>query len=452
MDRHKRYVVGGIMILLQYIMFRAVANGLDIPVNMRNVSFFLYVFLYLKDDIYSFKTCLIWEELKKQLKCYGEYMVIISIIEYHTSGINSLWKYLLLGTVALAYSFLIAKLIRITFINYMRKNVVVIGVGETARDLGEIINKNSFTMYNFLGFVDVNKNNEILVDTEKIVANRDSLKDFIKVNKVKEVIVALPNISNKDLNLVVDEFEDLVKRVKIIPRLHKMYTFNPEIQDYDGLLLISAKNNIMSLKRRIMKRAFDICGALVGMVLLVPLYIKYGLQIKKDGGPALFSHNRIGRNLQPFKMHKFRSMYIDAEDRLEKMLAEDEAIRNEFYTNFKLKNDPRITPAGAFLRRTSLDEFPQFLNVLKGEMSLVGPRPVVQKEVDMYYGTEMGKKIFQVKPGITGMWQANGRSDVEDYDERIALDLYYIRNWSLWLDIIILIKTVKNVIGKKGAY
>lgn len=452
MDRHKRYVVGGIMILLQYIMFRAVANGLDIPVNMRNVSFFLYVFLYLKDDIYSFKTCLIWEELKKQLKCYGEYMVIISIIEYHTSGINSLWKYLLLGTVALAYSFLIAKLIRMTFVNYMRKNVVVVGVGETARDLGEIINKNSFTMYNFLGFVDVNKNNEILVDVEKIVANRDSLKDFIKANKVKEVIVALPNISNKDLNLVVDEFEELVKRVKIIPRLHKMYTFNPEIQDYDGLLLISAKNNIMSIKRKIMKRAFDICGALVGMLLLIPLYIKYGLQIKKDGGPALFSHNRIGRDLQPFKMHKFRSMYIDAEDRLEKMLAEDEAIRNEFYTNFKLKNDPRITPAGAFLRRTSLDEFPQFLNVLKGEMSLVGPRPVVQKEVDMYYGTEMGKKIFQVKPGITGMWQANGRSDVEDYDDRIALDLYYIRNWSLWLDIIILIKTVKNVIGKKGAY
>ncbi|MGL5963637.1 MAG: sugar transferase, partial [Fusobacteriaceae bacterium] len=127
-------------------------------------------------------------------------------------------------------------------------------------------------------------------------------------------------------------------------------------------------------------------------------------------------------------------------------------VRKEFYTNFKLKNDPRITSAGAFLRRTSLDEFPQFLNVLKGEMSLVGPRPVVQKEVEMYYGTEIGQKIFQVKPGITGMWQANGRSDVEDYDERIALDLYYIRNWSLWLDIIILIKTVKNVVSKKGAY
>ncbi len=440
------------MILLQYLMFRWICMSLDITVNMRNVSCFLYVFLYLKEDIYSFKTCLIWEELKKQLKCYGEYTVIISIIVYHTNGIQNLWKYLLLGTIAVIYSFILAKLIRIIFSKYLKKNLIIIGVGETAQDLGRIIEQNKFTMYNFLGYADVDKNNEILVEKKKIVSNKFDLKNFIKNNKVKEVIVALPNISNKDLNLVVDEFEDLVKRVKIVPKLHKMYTFNPEIQDYDGLLLISAKNNIMSLKRRILKRGFDICGALVGMVLLVPLYLKYGLQIKKDGGPILFSHNRIGRDLKPFKMHKFRSMYIDAEERLEKMLAEDEEIRNEFYTNFKLKDDPRITPTGAFLRKTSLDEFPQFINVLMGEMSLVGPRPVVQKEVDMYYGTEMGKKIFQVKPGITGIWQANGRSDVEDYDERIALDLYYIRNWSLWLDIIILIKTVKNVISKKGAY
>lgn len=452
MERHKRYIVGGLMILLQYLMFRWICMSLDITVNMRNVSCFLYVFLYLKEDIYSFKTCLIWEELEKQLKCYGEYMVIISIIVYHTNGIQNLWKYLLLGTIAIIYSFILAKLIRIIFSKYLKKNLIIVGVGETAQDLGRIIEQNKFTMYNFLGYTNVDKNNEILVEKEKIVSNKSNLKNFIKNNKVKEVIVALPNISNKDLNLVVDEFEDLVKRVKIVPKLHKMYTFNPEIQDYDGLLLISAKNNIMSLKRRILKRGFDICGALVGMILLIPLYLKYGLQIKKDGGPVLFSHNRIGRDLKPFKMHKFRSMYIDAEERLEKMLAEDEEIRKEFYTNFKLKDDPRITPAGAFLRRTSLDEFPQFINVLMGEMSLVGPRPVVQKEVDMYYGTEMGKKIFQVKPGITGMWQANGRSDVEDYDERIALDLYYIRNWSLWLDIIILIKTVKNVISKKGAY
>ncbi|MGL5621140.1 sugar transferase [Cetobacterium sp.] len=440
------------MIFLQYIIFRWTSMYLDISVNMRNLLFFLYVFLYLKEDIYSFKTCLIWEELKKQLKAYGEYLIIVSIITYHINEIKNLGKYLLVGTVAIVASIILAKIIRVYFYQYMKKKLVIVGVGETAKDLGEIIAKNRFTMYDFLGYIDVNKNKEIYVDKNLIVANDETLKRFIKKSEVVEVIVALPNISNKDLNTIIDKFEGLVKRVKIIPRLHKMYTFNPEIQDYDGMLLISAKNNITSLKRRVIKRIVDIVGSLLGIVILIPLYLKYGIKIKKDGGPILFPHERIGLNLKKFKMYKFRSMYIDAEEKLEKLLEESPTLKEEFYTNFKLKDDPRITPVGKFLRKTSLDEFPQFINVLKGDMSLVGPRPVVQKEVEMYYGTDMGKKIFQVKPGITGMWQANGRSDVEDYEERIALDLYYIRNWNLWLDMIIIVKTIKHVLDRKGAY
>lgn len=452
MKRHKRYIIGGFMIFLQYIIFRWTSMYLDISVNMRNLLFFLYVFLYLKEDIYSFKTCLIWEELKKQLKAYSEYLIIVSIITYHINEIKNLDKYLLVGTVAIVASIILAKIIRVYFYQYMKKKLVIVGVGETAKDLGEIIAKNRFTMYDFLGYIDVNKNKEIYVDKNLIVANDETLKIFIEKSGVVEVIVALPNISNKDLNTIIDKFEGLVKRVKIIPRLHKMYTFNPEIQDYDGMLLISAKNNITSLKRRVIKRIVDIVGSLLGIIILIPLYLKYGIKIKKDGGPILFPHERIGLNLKKFKMYKFRSMYIDAEEKLEKLLEEDPALKEEFYTNFKLKDDPRITPVGKFLRKTSLDEFPQFINVLKGDMSLVGPRPVVQKEVEMYYGTDMGKKIFQVKPGITGMWQANGRSDVEDYEERIALDLYYIRNWNLWLDMIIIVKTIKHVLDRKGAY
>lgn len=452
MKRHKRYIIGGFMIFLQYIIFRWTSMYLDISVNMRNLLFFLYVFLYLKEDIYSFKTCLIWEELKKQLKAYGEYLVIVSIITYHINEMKNLDKYLLTGTVAIVVSIVLAKIIRIYFYQYMKKRLVIVGVGETAKELGSIIAKNKFTMYDFLGYIDVYKNNKIYVDVNEIVANNKNLKKFIEKNQIVEVIVALPNVSNSDLNKIIDEFEGLVKRVKIIPRLHKMYTFNPEIQDYDGMLLISAKNNITSLKRRVIKRMVDIIGSIIGILFLIPLYLKYGLKIKKDGGPILFPHERIGLNLKKFKMYKFRSMYIDAEEKLEKLLEENPALKEEFYTNFKLKEDPRITPVGKFLRKTSLDEFPQFINVLKGEMSLVGPRPVVQKEVEMYYGTEMGKKIFQVKPGITGMWQANGRSDVEDYEERIALDLYYIRNWNLWLDMIIIIKTMKHVLDRKGAY
>ena len=207
-------------------------------------------------------------------------------------------------------------------------------------------------------------------------------------------------------------------------------------------------------KRRykILKRAIDLVFGIFGCVIFGIIYLIFASKIKKDGGKAIYTQDRVGEGLKPFKMYKFRSMYVDAEERLHELLEKDEKIREEFYRTFKLKDDPRVTKVGEFLRKTSLDEFPQFINVIKGEMSLVGPRPVVQKEIDMYYGKENAKKIFTVKPGITGMWQANGRSDIEDYDSRIALDLYYIHNWSLWLDIVLIFKTMKNVVNKKGAY
>lgn len=449
--KDKRYVMGLFMIFLQYLLFRAISNQMNIEVNMRNISFFIFTFLYFKEDIFSFKTCLIWEELRKQLKCFIEFIIIISIIVIHLYGYMELWKYFILGILAFSFSLLIMKFIRKIFFKHLKTNLIIVGVGETAKELTDIIGKNNFTMYDLKGYLNTGElfNQEIKVETNKILGNYSELENF---SSIDEVIVALPNITDKEMNIIIDKLEGKVEKIKFIPKINKMYTFNPKIQDYDGVMLISAKNYMLSRKRQIGKRLVDILGGLVGVIILSPLYLICGRKIKSDGGPILFSHGRIGKDLKTFKMHKFRSMYIDAEERLEKILETDKELRDEFYTNFKFKNDPRITPVGAFLRKTSLDEFPQFLNVLKGEMSLVGPRPVVQKEVDMYYGTEMGKKVFQTKPGITGMWQANGRSDVEDYDERIALDLYYIRNWSLWLDMIILIKTIKNVIGKKGAY
>ena len=193
---------------------------------------------------------------------------------------------------------------------------------------------------------------------------------------------------------------------------------------------------------------FDIFAGSVGCVVLGLLYLIFAPKIKKDGGKAIFTQNRIGKDVKPFKMYKFRSMYVDAEERLQELLEKDENIREEFYRTFKLKDDPRITKVGEFLRKTSLDEFPQFLNVIKGEMSFVGPRPYLfreKKDMKHYY-----EKIIQAKPGITGMWQTHGRSDT-DFDERLVLDEYYYRNWCLWLDVVIIVKTIKNVIYKKGA-
>lgn len=451
MERHKRYIVGGFMILLQYLMFRALCMYLDIPVNMRNVSFFLYVFLYLKEDIYSFKTCLIWEELKKQLKCYGEYLVIISIIVYHTDGLGELWKYLLLGTVAISYSFIIAKLIRLIFLNYLKKNVIIIGVGSTAKELSEVISQNRFTMYNFLGFIDIGKNKTNKVSADQILGNKNILIEEVNKKNVQEIIIAIPNISDSDVNSILDNVYSKVKRIKIIPKVNRSFTVTPEIQDYDSIMLISSKNLNLSKKRKFIKRVLDIIIGIIGFISLIPLTILVWIKTEKNErkNGIFFIQDRIGLDGKKIKIYKYRSMVTGADDILKNLLEENPELKEEYKKHKKLKDDPRITKIGAFLRKTSLDEFPQFINVLKGEMSFVGPRPYLFNEIDDMENSY--DKIIKLKPGITGMWQAHGRSET-DFNERLVLDEYYYRNWSLWLDIIIIIKTIKNVVAREGAY
>lgn len=163
-----------------------------------------------------------------------------------------------------------------------------------------------------------------------------------------------------------------------------------------------------------------------------------------------YGHNRVGRYGKTIKVLKFRSMYKDADVRLKEILARDNEAKKEWETYYKLKNDPRITTIGKFLRKTSLDELPQIFNVIKGDMSFVGPRPVIQDEIDKYY-KELASYYYMVRPGITGLWQISGRNDV-DYDTRVAKDSWYVLNWSVWLDIVILFKTPGAVLQKKGAY
>lgn len=206
-----------------------------------------------------------------------------------------------------------------------------------------------------------------------------------------------------------------------------------------------------SFMGNVVKTAFDYILTLVGAVFISPLlvYIAYRIN-KEDPGPVFFAHTRIGKDGKPFPCFKFRSMVVNSQEMLQKYLAENPAAREEWERDFKLKDDPRVTPIGKFLRSTSLDELPQIFNVLRGEMSLVGPRPVIQEELDKYYG-ETAKLYCTVKPGITGLWQVSGRSDI-GYDERVALDATYIKYRSMWGDIVILWKTIGVVLMKKGAY
>lgn len=198
------------------------------------------------------------------------------------------------------------------------------------------------------------------------------------------------------------------------------------------------------------KRMFDILGAIIGIIALIPITIGICLAkiITNDKGPLFYNHERIGKDGKTFKMYKFRSMAIGADDILKKYLEENEEARKEYKKNKKLKNDPRITKIGKFIRKTSLDEFPQFINVLKGEMSLVGPRPYLPREredMENYY-----TYITRCKPGITGLWQISGRNDVS-FKDRLNLDLKYYNEKSLKSDLYILLRTIKTVIKKEGA-
>lgn len=199
------------------------------------------------------------------------------------------------------------------------------------------------------------------------------------------------------------------------------------------------------------KRFIDILGGIVGCIILIPIalvvYIARKI-LREDDGPMFYEQLRVGKNGKTFRIYKFRTMVIGADKKLKALLEENEELRKEFEENRKLKNDPRITKIGAFLRKTSLDEWPQFINVLKGNMSLVGPRPVIEDEIEMFGIYK--NKVLSVKPGITSYWAANGRSDTT-YEERVRMEVEYVDNLSIWFDIKILIKTVISVIKKEGA-
>ena len=200
----------------------------------------------------------------------------------------------------------------------------------------------------------------------------------------------------------------------------------------------------------IAKRALDILGAGIGLVLLSPFFLIVALMVRADGGPAFFAHQRVGRGGKLFGCLKFRSMVIDSQARLEALLANDPAARAEWEATRKLKNDPRITRIGRFLRSTSLDELPQLINVLLGEMSLVGPRPVQEAEIDRYYGASAAH-YMAVRPGITGLWQVSGRSETS-YESRVALDVAYVSRPSLLADLSILLRTPVAVLSRRGAH
>ena len=339
-----------------------------------------------------------------------------------------------------------------TRLNLFEEPVLLMGAGLTANILLKHIRSDIGLNYRFIGYLeDYTPNAEVAAQLPHLGKFSDAVA-VIKKTGVKKVLVMAPGLDQKHLQDIVYDIQPLVTSVAFVPDLGTMPLSNLEVESLiDGhAVMFNMRNNLRSTRNRLLKFAVDWCLTLVGTLCISPFLVLIGLWIYRDSpGPVIFKHRRIGKDGKEFYCYKFRSMCVDADIKLKELLETNPEARAEWAKDFKLKHDPRITKSGAFLRRTSLDELPQIFNVLKGEMSLVGPRPIIRDEIPRY-----GKYIqdyYMVRPGITGMWQTSGRSDI-DYAERVQMDTWYVRNWNVWFDIVLLWRTFNVVLRGKGAY
>lgn len=265
-------------------------------------------------------------------------------------------------------------------------------------------------------------------------------------------LVAMDNNESKFRDTVLRSLnQNKIADVHVIPSMRGVPLYGMETFNFFSheVLLIQLHNNSASALLRGSKRLFDIVCSATLLMLLSPIFMILAYKVTRDGGKAFYGHERVGNKGKLFKCYKFRSMVANSQEVLAHLLATDPVAKAEWDLDFKLKNDPRVNKLGALMRRTSLDELPQLWNVLKGEMSMVGPRPVVKAELARF-GDDTDYYLM-VHPGITGLWQVSGRSDL-DYVTRVYLDAWYVKNWSLWTDVAILFKTFAVVFGRKGAY
>ena len=330
--------------------------------------------------------------------------------------------------------------------------VIIIGAGKTAELLVKSLQNDPGMGYNIVGLLEDNKVEKGFLEKYPVLGGFADAENVIKKTKVKNVFIAAPGLNDYALGMLIYRIQPLVENIEVITNLVGVPTGSAEVESIfnEKLLILRLKNNLARPLNRYLKAALDYLLTIVGTILILPLLLFIAVWIYLDSpGPVIFRHMRVGKDGKLFPCYKFRSMYINSQEKLNEILAENSAMREEWERDFKLKNDPRITKSGAFLRKTSLDELPQIFNVLRGDMSLVGPRPVVQEELALY--GEFVQDYLMVKPGITGMWQVNGRSDTT-YEERVQMDVWYVRNWSVWLDVMLLWRTIKSVFQCKGAY
>lgn len=433
-------------------------DGSYLPANQVDERVFIHLLLSIASVIwfairlrhYTYRKPF-WFELKEVIRT----LIICAIFELAIIAFSKLYssRYLWVITwlIALAIVPMGRVFVKKLLINmkWYLKDTIIIGSGENAIDAYNALNSESYLGLNIQYFV--KSTHDVFLEYPVQEIHLDNI--WSKVDpEATQIVVALENGESELRDIWLRELtKHKCRYISVIPTLRGLPLYSTDMSflfSYE-VMLLRINNNLAKRSSRFLKRTMDIIFSIFIIVLLSPLLIILYFLIKKDGGPAIYGHTRIGRDRKPFSCLKFRSMVINSQEVLDELLRTDANARAEWEKDFKLKNDPRITRIGHFIRKTSLDELPQLWNVLKGEMSLVGPRPIVQDELERY--KDDVEYYLMAKPGMTGLWQVSGRNDV-DYSTRVYFDAWYVKNWSLWNDIAVLFKTINVVLKRDGAY
>lgn len=388
-----------------------------------------------------------WETMQRTFYAvlYSEIFCIIALYVFKSSNYLSRSYIVIFFVISFLSLYLFRQLLVKTCnkLNILKTPVIFVGNGKATEDIIYFTNHN-----NCFGI----KVADIFEEIEDINQLRKNIIGRIEQLKVKTIIIAIPNLEKNKLLDLVEDIQPLVRNLMFVPNTIGVPVYNIEIKKIyqSNMILLGIKNNLAKRTNRRIKRVFDLIIGSIIFIVILPILLIIAILIKIDSkGPIFFNAKRIGKNGKLFKCYKFRSMYQNADELLIKHLNNNPELKDQWNKFQKLKeNDIRVTKIGFFIRKYSLDELPQIFNVLKGDMSLVGPRPYLPREKELM--NSFYNIIITTLPGITGYWQVSGRSNVT-FKKRLEMDNWYIRNWSIWIDIIFLIKTVKVVFCSKGA-
>lgn len=351
----------------------------------------------------------------------------------------------------------VTRLLADKILRIWRMPTYVVGNGENVVDVLYAIQSDMFTGYDIKAVLTFGQKPEfdkaqfpLVYQKLKVVTGLKECEKRLKRSAFH--MIAPEKADDERVMSLIEKLEEKRFPFAFVPPVKggSFYGVAPQYFFGHDVMLIAPRNRIHSPLGKLTKRSLDVIGSLCGLIALLPVFAALAFTIRRDGGAALFGNKRIGRNGKTFTCWKFRSMAVDAEARLQAILEQDAKAKEVWKTHRKLKEDPRVTSVGKILRKTSMDELPQLWNVLRGDMSLVGPRPILLDETH-FFRKDQYDAYCSVRPGVTGLWQVSGRNDT-DFMHRVHLDSWYVRNWGLWHDIVILIKTVLIVLLRKGVY